>query len=70
MYAHSLRELEHYFRQLSDAIRSRYLIAYKPANFVPDGSYHRLKVTAERDGKRLQVHVRKGYYARLAWNHQ
>jgi Ca-activated chloride channel homolog len=70
MYARSLRELEHYFRQLSDAIRSRYLIAYKPANFVPDGSYHRLKVTAERDGKRLQVHVRKGYYARLAWNHQ
>ncbi len=69
MYARTMRDLEHYFRQLSDAIRSRYLIAYKPANFIPDGSYHHLKVTAERDGKRLQVHVRKGYYARLAWNH-
>jgi VWFA-related protein len=68
-YAHDLRELEHYFHQLSEAIRSRYLIAYKPAAFVPDGSYHKLKVTAEHDGKRLQVHVRKGYYARLAWNH-
>lgn len=66
-YAGNLRELERYFQQLSEAIRSRYLIAYKPADFVPDGSYHKLKVTAERDGKRLQVHVRKGYYARMAW---
>jgi VWFA-related protein len=69
MYPRSMRELDHYFRQLSDAIRSRYLIAYKPANFLADGSYHRLKITAERDGKHLQVHVRKGYYARLAWSH-
>ena len=69
MYPRNMRELDHDFRQLSDAIRSRYLIAYKPANFIPDGSYHRLKITAARDGKHLQVHVRKGYYARLAWNH-
>lgn len=66
-YARNLRELEHYFQQLSEAIRSRYLIAYKPADFVPDGSYRKLKVTAQHDGKRLQVHVRKGYYARMAW---
>jgi Ca-activated chloride channel homolog len=69
VYPQNMRELEHYFRQLSDAIRSRYLIAYKPANFVPDGSYHRLKISAERDGKHLQVHVRKGYYARMTWSH-
>jgi VWFA-related protein len=69
MNPRNMRELEHYFWQLSDVIRSRYLIAYKPANFMPDGRYHRLKVTAERDGKHLQVHVRKGYYARLAWTH-
>jgi len=69
VYPQNMRELEHYFRQLSDAIRSRYLIAYKPANFIPDGSYHRLKISAERDGRRLQVHVRKGYYARMTWNH-
>lgn len=67
-YARGLGKLEHYFHQLSEAIRSRYLIAYKPANFIPNGSYHKLKVTAQRDGKRLQVHVRKGYYARLALN--
>ena len=67
-YARNLRELEHYFQQLSEAIRSRYLIAYKPADFIPDGSYHKLKVTAQHDGRRLQVHVRKGYYARMAWH--
>jgi len=66
--AHTLRDLERYFQQLFEAIRSRYLIAYKPADFIPDGRYHRLKVTAERNGKRLQVHVRKGYYARVASN--
>jgi len=63
-----MHELEHYFRQLSDAIRSRYLIAYKPGKFIPDGSYHRLKITAERDGRHPQVHVRKGYYARVAFS--
>jgi hypothetical protein len=63
-----LADLEHYFQQLSEAIRNRYLIAYKPADFVPNGSYRRLKVTAERDGRRLHVHVRKGYFARVAWN--
>jgi len=68
VYARNMNDLQHYFQQLSEAIRSRYLIAYKPANFIPNGSFRRLKVTAERDGKRLQVHVRKGYYARMAWN--
>ena len=51
--------------KLGDLIRSRYLIAYNPANFVPDGSYRTIRISAERDGKRLQVHARKGYYARL-----
>ena len=68
MCPHSLRDLEHYFDRLSEAIRSRYLIAYRPAGFIPDGSYRKIKVTAERDGRRLQVRVRKGYYARLAVN--
>ncbi|HVN18024.1 MAG TPA: VWA domain-containing protein [Dongiaceae bacterium] len=69
MHPRTIRDLEHFFEELSDAIRSRYLVAYKPAGFLPDGSYHRLKVTAVHRGKHLQVHVRKGYYARMAWNH-
>jgi len=65
-YPRNMGEIERFFDRLSEAIRSRYLIAYKPADFVPDGSYRKLKVTAVKDGKVLQVHVRKGYYARLA----
>lgn len=51
--------------KLGDLIRSRYLIAYSPADFLPDGSYRTIRIKAEKDGKRLQVHARKGYYARL-----
>jgi VWFA-related protein len=52
--------------KLGDLIRSRYLVAYSPASFVPNGSYRTIRITAEKDGKRLQVRARKGYYARLA----
>lgn len=52
--------------RLRDLIRSRYLLAYKPADFMPNGKYRPVHIVAEKDGKRLQVHVRKGYYARLA----
>lgn len=52
--------------KLRDLIRSRYLVAYKPADFTPDGKYRAIRLTAEKDGKRLQVHVRKGYFARVA----
>ena len=54
------------FDKLHDLIRSRYFIAYKPADFQPNGSYRAISVTAEKDGKRLQVRSRKGYHARLA----
>jgi VWFA-related protein len=53
------------FDKLRDQIRSRYLIAYKPADFEPNGKYRTITITAEKSGKRLQVHARKGYHARL-----
>jgi Ca-activated chloride channel homolog len=52
--------------RLRELIRSRYLLAYKAADFQANGKYRTVHVTAERDGKKLQVHVRKGYYARVA----
>ena len=55
--------------KLHDLIRSRYLIAYKPAEFQADGKYRSITITAEKDGKRLQVHARKGYFARLENGH-
>ncbi len=52
------------FDKLRDQIRSRYLIAYKPADFEPNGKYRAIAITAEKNGKHLQVHARKGYHAR------
>ncbi len=54
--------------KLRELIRSRYFIAYKPANFQPNGSYRTITVIAEKNGKHLQVRSRKGYHARLEAN--
>jgi Ca-activated chloride channel family protein len=58
--------LHHSFDQLRDIIRSRYLIAYKPADFEPNGKYRTISVVATKGGSRLRVHARKGYHARVA----
>jgi len=57
--------LHHSFDKLRDIIRSRYLIAYKPADFEPNGKYRPITISATKDGSRLQVHARKGYHARV-----
>ena len=54
------------FDKLRDIIRSRYLVAYKPADFEPNGKYRSISVIATRNGSHLQVHARKGYHARVA----
>jgi hypothetical protein len=53
------------FDKLHDLIRSRYFIAYKPADFQPNGSYRAISIVAEKNGKHLQVRARKGYHARV-----
>jgi Ca-activated chloride channel family protein len=60
--------LAHSFDKLHDLIRSRYFVAYKPADFLPNGSYRAISVIAEKNGKRLQVRARKGYHARIEAN--
>ena len=65
-----LQNLNRSFDKLRDEIRSRYLIAYRPADFQPNGKYRTITITAEKDGKRLQVHARKGYHARVESNVQ
>jgi VWFA-related protein len=52
------------FDKLRDEIRSRYLIAYRPAGFEPNGKFRAISITAEKNGKQLHVHARKGYHAR------
>ena len=66
MFPGDMMVLEKSLEKLRELIRSRYLLAYKPANFAPDGRYRAVQVVAERDGKHLRVHIRKGYYARIA----
>jgi len=53
------------FDKLHELIRSHYFIAYKPADFQPNGSYRTISILAEKNGKHLQVRARKGYHARL-----
>jgi Ca-activated chloride channel family protein len=53
------------FDKLRDQIRSRYLIAYRPADFEANGKYRTITIVAEKNGKHLQVHARKGYHARV-----
>jgi Ca-activated chloride channel family protein len=65
MFPGDIRTLGRSFDKLHDLIRSRYFVAYKPADFQPNGNYRAISVTAEKDGKRLQVRARQGYHARL-----
>src|SRR5580700_10019988 len=65
MFPGDLHTLGSSLDKLRELIRSRYFIAYKPADFQPNGSYHPISIIAEKNGKRLQVRARKGYHARL-----
>jgi len=49
--------------QLQEVIRSRYLISYKPAGFQRDGHYRPIDITAEKNGHKLRIYARRGYYA-------
>jgi Ca-activated chloride channel family protein len=48
---------------LQQVIRSRYLVSYKPALFKRDGQYRAIDITAAKDGHKLHVYARKGYFA-------
>jgi len=69
MFPGDMLTLSKSFDKLHDLIRSRYFVAYKPANFQPNGSYRAISVIAEKDGNRMQVRARKGYHARLDAGH-
>ena len=68
MFPHDMQSLRHDLGKLRDVIRSRYFIAYKAADFEPNGSYRAVRIIAAKSGQRLQVKARKGYYARLENN--
>ncbi|HET8823898.1 MAG TPA: VWA domain-containing protein [Terriglobales bacterium] len=59
----SVRNLDHSLSDLEEFIHSRYLIAYKPAMFEREDRYRTIAIGAEKDGHKLHVYARKGYYA-------
>jgi Ca-activated chloride channel homolog len=59
----SVRNLNGSLAELQQVIRSRYLVSYKPALFKRDGQYHTIDITAGKDGHKLRVYARKGYFA-------
>lgn len=64
IFPRNMHNLDHYLDKLRDVIRSRYMIAYRPADFIPNGQYRPVRISAAKNGKRLQVHTNGGYYAR------
>jgi Ca-activated chloride channel family protein len=59
----SVNRLNGSFTDLQQVIRSRYLVSYKPALFQRDGQYRPIEITAGKDGHKLRVYARKGYFA-------
>ncbi len=60
-----MQTLDKSLDHLKELIRSRYLVVYRPADFVPNGKFRPVRVAAEKKGEHLHVHVRKGYNARV-----
>lgn len=59
----SARHLDGSLADLQQVIRGRYLVSYKPASFQRDGRYRTIDIAAQKDGRKLKVFARKGYYA-------
>ncbi|HYM06601.1 MAG TPA: VWA domain-containing protein [Terriglobales bacterium] len=60
-YFHNSNDLEGGFKRLTTAPEYLYLLDFSIKNVKKNGSYHRLKVTVDRDGLKLQA--RRGYFA-------
>jgi Ca-activated chloride channel homolog len=59
----SLGGLTRSLDDLQQVLRGRYMVYYKPSSSKPDGRYHAVDIKAEKDGHKLKVYARKGYYA-------
>jgi Ca-activated chloride channel homolog len=63
-YAASLPQLEDAFRQISDELRTQYLLAYYPAHRLSDSDFRRIQVTVTGlpADSGFKVRHRTGYY--------
>ena len=60
-YFHNSNDLEGGFKRLTTSPEYLYLLEFSIKNVKKNGSYHRLKVTVDQDGLKLQA--RRGYFA-------
>jgi Ca-activated chloride channel family protein len=60
-YPQRLEDIANEFHRVEEELRSQYSLAYKPADFRPDGSFRSIYLTALRGG--YVVHARTGYFA-------
>ena len=65
-YAASLAQLDEAFRQISDELRTQYLLAYYPSQKLSDSDFRRIEVTVEglasSSAANYHVRHRTGYY--------
>ena len=62
---HDIGELPEIAEKISDALRTRYVLGYSPANPHRDGKYHQVEVRLVRSRgiPKLQASWRRGYFA-------
>jgi len=63
-YASSLAQLDEAFKQISDELRTQYLLAYYPSQHFSDSEFRRIQVRVDGvpDASSLKVRHRTGYY--------
>jgi Ca-activated chloride channel family protein len=66
LFPYDPKQVAQAFVKISEELRSRYAVFYKPADFAPDGRYRKIKIEARKTGEKLEIRARKGYYARAA----
>jgi Ca-activated chloride channel family protein len=64
-YAKSLSQLDEAFRQISDELRTQYLLAYYPSQRLSDSEFRRILVTVNGlpASSNFKVRHRIGYYS-------
>jgi len=58
-------ELTRAFSAIDEETRNRYSLSYQPRDLEENGRYRPIQITVEKAGRRLRVHARKGYYAKV-----
>ncbi|HTM87182.1 MAG TPA: VWA domain-containing protein [Terriglobales bacterium] len=64
LFPGSARKLARAFDRISEELRHRYAVSYRPPEIAANGRFHRIQVWARKSGKKLKIQARKGYYAR------